>query len=33
MARDICSAERPALIQLGNRASACHFAEELVGRE
>ncbi len=33
MARDICSAERPALIQLGDRASACHFAEELVGRE
>ncbi len=34
MARDICSTERPALLELGGvRSSACHFAEELYGRE
>ncbi|GAB4049223.1 ABC transporter ATP-binding protein [Catellatospora paridis] len=34
MARDICSTQRPALIELGGvRSSACHFAEELYGRE
>jgi oligopeptide/dipeptide ABC transporter ATP-binding protein len=34
MARDICRSEVPELVQLGgSRTSACHFAEELSGRE
>jgi oligopeptide/dipeptide ABC transporter ATP-binding protein len=34
MARDICRSEVPELVQLGgSRTSACHFAEELMGRE
>jgi oligopeptide transport system ATP-binding protein len=35
MAQEICTTERPPLLELagGVRASACHFAEELYGRE
>jgi oligopeptide transport system ATP-binding protein len=35
MAQEICKTERPPLLELagGVRASACHFAEELYGRE
>ena len=28
--REICTAERPALVAIGERLSACHFAHELV---
>jgi oligopeptide transport system ATP-binding protein len=33
MAQPICVEERPPLRQFGTRASACHFAEELLSRD
>jgi oligopeptide transport system ATP-binding protein len=33
MAQAVCREKLPPLLQLGTRASACHFAEELASRD